>query len=119
RPETQTSDFLYYADGNLVGFLPMFSFNVQEAEFSGMVHPQYRRQGIFTSLFNAAREECQSRGLSKVLLIVPTAAQSGQAFARQLAASYDHSEYKMVWDRETEAALPTQFQQPLQFRRAL
>lgn len=96
RPADQLNDFLYYADGELVGFLALFIFNAHEAEVSGMVHPAYRRRGIFSALFGAARQECRRRGLSTLLLIVEHASSAGQRFARHLPASYDQSEYKMV-----------------------
>jgi len=96
RPVDTVNDFLFYADGQLVGFLPLFSFNAQEGEISGMVHPAYRRRGIFTQLFEAARQESVSRGLSTLLLIVEQASPAGQAFAKGLSTTYDHSEYKMV-----------------------
>ena len=115
RSETEANDFLYYVDGKLVGFLPLFSFNAKEGEISGMVHPQYRRQGIFTALFNAVMEECQRRGLPTVLLIVEQASPGGQAFARRLETTYDHSEYKMVLDKPR---LPAQMNERLQFRLA-
>ncbi|HZR41481.1 MAG TPA: hypothetical protein VFB12_15265 [Ktedonobacteraceae bacterium] len=38
RPLDETNDFLYYEHGMLVGFLPLFSFSLREAEISGMVH---------------------------------------------------------------------------------
>src|SRR5881275_2227586 len=63
RPSDQLNDFLYYADGQLVGFLALFSFNSLEGEISGMVHPTYRRRGIFSALFAAARQEAVRRGL--------------------------------------------------------
>ncbi|MBO0778312.1 MAG: GNAT family N-acetyltransferase [Ktedonobacteraceae bacterium] len=96
RPHNQLNDFLYYADGQLVGFLALFSFNSQEGEISGMVHPDYRRRGIFNSLFDAARQECHHRGLPTMLLIVEQASPAGQAFAQHLQTTYDHSEYKMI-----------------------
>ncbi len=71
-----------------------------------MVHPAYRRKGIFTILFQAALEECQHRTISHILLIVEHTSTSGQAFAKKLATTYDHSEYKMVLN---EARLPTSF----------
>src|SRR5260370_39047815 len=112
RPSDQTSDFLYYEDGTPVGFLPLFSFNSTEAEISGMVHPDFRRKGIFTALYQEVRAECQRRGLSKILLIVGQASQSGQAFACSLGTSYDHSEYKMVLE---EPRMPTRLEYSLQF----
>lgn len=115
RPPDQLNDFLYYADGQLVGFLALFIFNTHEAEVSGMVHPAYRQRGIFSALFEATRQECRSRGLSTLLLIVEQASPIGQTFARHLSTTYDHSEYKMVLQ---EPRLPTILSKRLQFRAA-
>lgn len=115
RPTDEINDFLYYADGQLVGFLALFSFNSQEGEISGMVHPAYRRRGIFSTLFAAVTQECRSRGLSTLLLIVEQASAAGQAFARRLSATYDHSEYKMVLE---EPRLPNTYNKRLQIRAA-
>lgn len=115
RSRDQLNDFLYYADGQLVGFLALFSFNSQEGEISGMVHPAYRQHGIFSVLFEAARQECQSRTLPTLLLIVEQASPAGQAFARHLATTYDHSEYKMVLE---EPRLSNTLSKRLQFRPA-
>src|SRR5579859_102514 len=103
RPTDQVNDFLYYADDQLVGFLALFTFNSYEAEVSGMVHPAYRQRGIFSTLFETARQRCGSRGLSTLLLIVEQASPAGQTFVRHLSTTYDHSEYKMVLQ---EACLP-------------
>ena len=115
RPADQLNDFLYYADGQLVGFLALFSFNTQEGEVSGMVHPTYRRRGIFSALFEAACQEASSRSLPSLLLIVEHASSSGQAFVRHLPTTYDHSEYKMVLE---EPRLPQSLNERLQFRAA-
>jgi len=115
RPSDQLNDFLYYTDGQLVGFLALFSFNAQEGEISGMVHPTYRRRGIFSALFAAVRQEASRRGLPTLLLIVEQASPAGQAFARTLPITYDHSEYKMVLE---EPRLPDIHSARLQFRPA-
>lgn len=115
RPVDQLNDFLYYADGQLVGFLALFSFNSQEGEISGMVHPASRRRGIFSALFAAVQQECRSRGLSTLLLIVEQASPAGQAFVRHQTATYDHSEYKMVLE---ELRLPNTLNKSLQIRPA-
>src|SRR5450432_333490 len=106
RPHDEINDFLYYEQDVLVGFLGLYSFNPHEGEISGMVHPSFRRKGIFTALFRAALEECQHRNIARLLLIVEHASLSGQAFAGSLATTYDHSEYKMVLE---EARLPSSF----------
>src|SRR5579863_3191118 len=46
-PGDQTSDFLYYQNGLLIGYLNISSYGTKEKELSGMVHPDYRRKGIF------------------------------------------------------------------------
>ncbi len=95
RPQDQTSDFLYYENGTLIGFLAFFSFNSLEGEVSGIVHPGYRRKGIFTQLFTLASAECQRRHIPTLLLIVEHCSQSGQGFAASLNPGYQHSEYTM------------------------
>ncbi|HEX4204579.1 MAG TPA: GNAT family N-acetyltransferase [Ktedonobacteraceae bacterium] len=115
RPADATNDFLFYEQGILIGYLAMFSFNSQEAEFSGMVHPAHRRFGIFTQLLNAATAECQHRGIPHILLIVEQASTSGQAFVKTLQPDYDHTEYKMTLQ---EARLPETYSQEIAFRQA-
>jgi ribosomal protein S18 acetylase RimI-like enzyme len=115
RPQNETSDFLYYEDDRLIGFLPLFSFNPSVAEVSGMVHPNYRRKGVFTALFNAARIECNSRNIPKMLLIVEHTALSGKAFAGSLGAQYSFSEYKMALE---EVKVPPSFNEHLHLRQA-
>jgi ribosomal protein S18 acetylase RimI-like enzyme len=96
RPRDATNDFLYYADGLLVGFLPLFTFNAIEAEVSGMVHPAYRRRGIFTVLYHAARRHCENSGFQRMLFMVERSSEAGQAFVAQIGATYQHSEYLMT-----------------------
>ena len=115
RPRDEVNDFLYYEDGLLVGYLALFSFNSQEAESSGMVHPAHRRHGIFTALFRAAEEECQGRGIPQILFIIGHAYKAGLAFAKAFGMRYHHSEYKMVFK---ESRLSTKFDEHLQFRSA-
>src|SRR4051794_25312022 len=59
RSNDTPSDLLYYADGQLVGFLTLEGIGDDEAEATGMVHPAYRRRGIFRELIATALAECQ------------------------------------------------------------
>jgi ribosomal protein S18 acetylase RimI-like enzyme len=99
RSQDETNDFLYYEQGELVGYLALFIFNPHEAEVSGMVSPQKRRQGIFTTLLEAARKECRQRDVPAFLFIVQHASTSGLSAAASLHAQYDHSEYKMILEQ--------------------
>lgn len=114
RPTDATNDFLYYEDDQLVGYLALFSFNSQEAELSGMVHPNYRRRGIFTQLMAAATAECQRRNIPNILLIVEQESTSGQALAKALNPQLDHTEYKMILQTPK---LPTTYTPGLEFRK--
>ncbi|GCE03888.1 GNAT family N-acetyltransferase [Dictyobacter aurantiacus] len=116
RPQDESNDFLYYEEGKLVGYLPIFCFNSQEAEVSGMVAPAWRRRGIFATLLEAARKECQRRQLPSLLFIVEHQSASGQAFVAALQPQYDHSEYKMAFQAPQPPDLSAS--SPLQFRRA-
>jgi len=95
RPREQSSDFLYYADGQLVGYLALYGFNQREVEVSAMTHPEHRRQGIFKQLLAAANLELKKRNVSDFLFICERASVSGTACMQAIAAGYDFSEYKM------------------------
>ncbi|SEC23433.1 GNAT family N-acetyltransferase [Paenibacillus sp. GP183] len=89
------NDFLYYKNNVLIGFLGIYSFNSKEAEISGMVHPDYRRRGIFQELTDAAVKACRRRSIPKLIFICPRTSASGKAFLDALGAAYSFSEYRM------------------------
>lgn len=95
RSGEHTEDFLCYEDGKLVGFLGLYVFHGEEAEVSGMVHPQYRRRGIFRALQTRAAEECRRRNILNQLFIVQRESLTGKACMEQFGASYKFSEYWM------------------------
>ncbi|GHO66006.1 GNAT family N-acetyltransferase [Ktedonobacter sp. SOSP1-52] len=115
RPAGETNDFLYYEQGQLVGYLALFCFNSQEAEISGMVHPAYRQRGIFRTLFQAATQEVRRRGVPQILCIVEHKSQAGQAYIQTLDTRFHHAEYKMVLQ---EPRLPGKSIEGLTFRQA-
>lgn len=95
RPKNEADDVLYYEDGKLAGFLATYIVIPTEAELSGMVHPGFRRQGIFTRMLRTALHELQGRGPKDVIYICPRNSASGQAFLRQHGVPYSFSEYVM------------------------
>ncbi|TCL54033.1 acetyltransferase (GNAT) family protein [Hydrogenispora ethanolica] len=108
RPAGETNDFLYYEAGRLVGFLGLYGFATQprEIEATGMVHPDWRRRGIFGWLFAAAHRECQSREVERLLLISERASAPGIRFAEASGGQYAFSEYRMRFDGRTVPDFP-------------
>ncbi len=89
-------EFLYYVDDILVGYLGIVSFGGNNmGEINGMVHPDYRRKGLFTKLFERVLEECQKRNFTKLLLLSDGNSISGTGFIKAVQGEYDFSEYRM------------------------
>ena len=96
RSGNETNDFLYYEDGILVGYLFVEGWGSRDRELVGMVHPDYRRGGIFISLLAVAKEECQQRNVQKLILVCEHFSKSGLAFVNALSAHHEYSEHEMV-----------------------
>ncbi len=103
----QTRALLYYADDALVGFLRLYGFGRNEVEVVGMVHPAWRRRGIFRTLLEAALAEARRRGAARLLLACEERSASGQAFVKAMGAVYSFSEHKMVWHGGLPPAPPS------------
>jgi len=102
RSVHETNDFLIYENGDLIGYLGIYSFQASEAEISGMIHPLYRRRGLFTKLVDAAVEECTRRGFEQILFINHHRSTSGQAFLIARGTTYKVSEHWMRSQRTDE-----------------
>ncbi len=96
-PTLPTDDlFLYYVDTQLVGYLFLDRYHSEVKETTGMVHPDFRSQGIFTQLFSAAREECRSRGVRQLLFICETTSSAGRSWVHSIGAGREFAEHLMV-----------------------
>ncbi|OAB32476.1 hypothetical protein PMSD_15925 [Paenibacillus macquariensis subsp. defensor] len=80
----------------LTGFLGVYKFG-SKFEICGMVHPDYRRHGIFTSLFQTAIQDTVVIGNSSLLLNLPANSVSGERFLHTIPCQYECSEYQMRW----------------------
>jgi ribosomal protein S18 acetylase RimI-like enzyme len=89
------TEFLYYENEFLVGYLGLCNFHGTSVEVSGMVDPKFRRRGIFKKLYVLAVEEWQKMGPSEVLVLCDHTSRSGLAFIEEIGAEYGLSEYKM------------------------
>jgi len=106
RSPEETSDFCYYANQKLVGYLPLDGFG-SDFEITGMVHPDHRRKGIFNLLVKEAQLEAGRRKASELLLVVGKASVAGQAFAKTYGTQYDFSEYRLELSAPDFHPVPT------------
>jgi ribosomal protein S18 acetylase RimI-like enzyme len=97
--ENNDDDFFHYEKGKLVGFLGLYGFG-GSYELCGMVHPEARRKGIFTSLFKKATTSLKQRELSKLLVNAPASSPSAKGFLSSVSVEYDFSEYQMKWKEQ-------------------
>ncbi len=115
RPNNAPPEFLYYDNGRLVGCIILDSFGSEEKELQGMVHPDYRRKGIFSRLVAATKEAGVQHGVQRLIFVVERAAQSGQHFVAAIGAQYDFSEHEMVLETFHDRM---DFDERLNFRKA-
>ncbi|WP_256816123.1 GNAT family N-acetyltransferase [Cytobacillus sp. Bac17] len=92
RADDENDYFHYDNSGNLLGYLALYNFG-GPVELCGMVHPNHRRKGIFSSLFNeAVKQLAQAR---KLLINAPASSQSAEGYIKSLPCTYSFSEYQM------------------------
>lgn len=96
RREDIQEDFFHYEEGKLVGFLGSYGFG-NKVELCGMVHPDYRRRGIFSRLLKKGLTEIKKRDAEVILLNAPAESISAKAFLKHVPCSFAFSEYQMRW----------------------
>ena len=94
------SEFLYYENGILAGYLGLCNFGGATVEVSGMVHPKFRRKGIFKKLYLIAKEEWQRTSASEVLVLCDHTSTLGLDFINSIGAEYAYAEYKMCLNKK-------------------
>ncbi|WP_342043258.1 GNAT family N-acetyltransferase [Bacillus sp. OTU2372] len=98
RNGMKKEDFFHYEEGKLVGFLGSYGFG-NKVELCGMVHPDYRRRGIFSKLLEMGLEETKKRNIQTILLNAPTDSLSAKEFLKNLPCTFSVAEYQMKWQK--------------------
>ncbi len=96
RAGFEQEDFFHYEDGKLVGFLGSYGFG-NKVELCGMVHPDFRRRGIFSNLLEKGLEEARKREFKTILLNAPTDSQFAKEFLKNIPCTFSVAEYQMKW----------------------
>jgi GNAT superfamily N-acetyltransferase len=94
------NEFMFYDDNKLVGYAGICDFGGDEIEVNGMVHPEYRRRGIFTRLFSLVKDEFNKRETKAMLLLSDNNSIGGINFIKKISDDYHHSEYDMNLDMD-------------------
>lgn len=89
------NEFLYYINKDLVAYIGISSFDGISAEINGMVHPRWRRKGIFKKLCYLAIEESKRRNLTNILVLCDDKSKSAKEFIKTINANYSISECGM------------------------
>lgn len=96
----ESNEFMCFRDDVLVGYAGINCFGGGSAEINGMVHPDYRRKGVFKRLLNLIYAELKERGHKTALLLCDHASVCGIEFIKATGAEYSFSEYKMNLESE-------------------
>lgn len=105
------NEFMYFDGQQMIGYIGVCSFggSGSSLEVNGMVHPEYRRQGIFKKLSELVLAEWKRRNLGSMLLLCDRESNAGQKFIGSTGAQYKHSEYEMYLMKDNLASIPRQF----------
>lgn len=93
-------EFMFFQGEQLVGYLGVCSFGGRAWEVSGMVHPDWRRQGIFSSLFRHFLTEREHQQPDETLLLCDGKSATGRAFVAKTGAIPEHAEHEMFLQEE-------------------
>jgi ribosomal protein S18 acetylase RimI-like enzyme len=86
---------LCYRDGKLVGLLSWYASDTVTGNINAIVHPHFRRQGVFSSLLKRAILDMKPQGIQHLSYRVPQGLSPGLHTAQSLGAIYDRAEYLM------------------------
>lgn len=95
RQIPEFDDFLYFEEGKLVAYLALFVFKEDKAELNAIVHPNWRRKGIFSNLLEEAGLELNRRKILLCDFICHESATVALDIARKYSAVYKYSECEM------------------------
>lgn len=106
RKIPEFDDFLFYQDGNLIAYMGLFVFKEKEAEVTACVHPKYRKQGLYSRLFEEALLECKRRSIETALLLCNRGENPGEDLCKNLGGVYSHAEIEMMHTQPIQIDLP-------------
>jgi ribosomal protein S18 acetylase RimI-like enzyme len=104
------NEFMYFDGQQMIGYIGICGFGGvgSQIEVNGMVHPEYRNQGVFKTLSELVMAEWKKRNLDSMLLLSDRKSNSGQKFIKETRAQYKNSEYEMFFKKDNLEQLQSQ-----------
>lgn len=103
------NEFMYFDGEELIGYVGIGSFGGHDTplEVNGMVHPEYRNQGVFKKLSELVFDEWKRRNSNNMLLLSDRTSKEGQDFIKNIGANYHHTEYEMYFRQDKKEIGPS------------
>lgn len=92
-------DFFVWKENELIAYLALYGFG-STVEVCGMVKPDERRNGHFTTLWMQAQQAIQSKKFNKVLFNAPGTSESAKGWMAVRPCAYSFSEFHMHWKQK-------------------
>lgn len=108
-------ELMYEIGDEIIGYLGISTFGGQDWEVTGMVHPAWRRKGIFKTLYRLMCSESACQKPGGVLLLCDRHSPGGRAFLATTGAVRDHCEHEMFLRPDFPDSA---FQTPIRLRQA-
>jgi N-acetylglutamate synthase-like GNAT family acetyltransferase len=96
RGGTYLSDYYYYIDQQLVGVMNMYRFKSDLVEIVALVHPDFRRQGVYRMLFNEALQELKRIHIERLSFVCHDKAKEFISYLNRRQVKFDHSEDQIL-----------------------
>lgn len=87
----------------LIGYLSIFLPEESTAELNVLIHPNYRRQGIFTELLRQAKAALSAIGTGEFIFVCEPSATDTTAAMLTMKAEKKSSEYQMLLENTASA----------------
>lgn len=94
--------FLMYCKNCLVSFLSIFVSDSRQCEIYANTLPEYRKQGLFCRLYEAAEQKIREYRIEKIYFVNDPESFSGNQVLRHIGAKLDVSEYLMSYNMSLE-----------------
>ena len=87
------------SETELIGYLSVFLPEESTAELNVLIHPDYRRQGIFTELLKRAKATLSAIGTKEFIFVCEPSSSDAIAAMLAMNAKKRSSEYQMILER--------------------